>query len=159
MSPEEREQYRPVDSTTRDPAAPYRCAEMREDADRVLLGRAHPDMRDNYHAHRLGCSSCQEFHRIMRAAYEGPGTPPARSSREDEFHSIVERAHREAQPDSPQRRLMWLAPVAAAAALLLATFGGADFDENFTRLRSIEIKRFDYQWIGCVIWAGTSGLV
>ena len=120
MTPEQmRERYRPVDSQTRNPAAPYRCAEMRDDVDRVLLGRAHPDVAERYHAHRAGCTSCQSFHRNMRALYEGPGRGPTRLEQEAEFQSILERARREAEPETPQRRLMWLAPVAAASAMLL----------------------------------------
>ena len=133
--PDERESFRPVDSQTRNPAGPYRCQELREDADRVLLGRAHPQVSERYHEHRRSCASCQNFHRNMRAIYEGPTSPSffiteEANGSDTEFLDILDRVRTDAKPESTRSRLMWLAPVAAAAALVMTTFDGGQVTQH-----------------------------
>lgn len=108
----------PVDSHHGDPTAPYRCQELRDDADRVILGRAAPELVARYDAHRRGCDSCAQFHAVMAAAYAVPHAPSRVSDRQldREFRGVLDKLEDE------RRRpvLAWTgASVLAAAAVML----------------------------------------
>ncbi|NVB39057.1 FecR domain-containing protein [Pseudenhygromyxa sp. WMMC2535] len=84
----------PPEGEGRSRAVHYGCQELREDAERVICGRAHPELVELYHAHRTRCVECRRYHRRLAAVYRRPAAMPklARFAREREFSAILAQA-------------------------------------------------------------------
>ncbi len=109
----------PPDSHTGDPSAPYRCQELRADADRVITGRASKELVERYELHRHGCPSCRRFHEVMLQAYTPAREPGRRSERdlEREFAGIRQRI---VEREQSRTRVRAAGTLAAAAGVVLA---------------------------------------
>lgn len=73
--------------------AHYGCQEFREDGERVIAGRAHPELASLYEAHRLHCQPCDRHHQRLAAVYRAPRRPlgPDEHGRTREFAGILTR--------------------------------------------------------------------
>ena len=50
----------------------YGCQEFREDGERIIQGRGHPQLEQLYHAHLAICGDCQRYHHRLEAVYITP---------------------------------------------------------------------------------------
>jgi hypothetical protein len=73
--------------------AHYGCQEFREDGERVIARRAHPELVSLYEAHRLHCQVCDRHHQRLAAIYRVPRRPlgPDAHARTREFTGILAR--------------------------------------------------------------------
>lgn len=71
----------------------YGCHEFRDDSERVIAGRAHPELERLYAGHLAFCSDCQRYHHRLEAVYRRPQRVPKVEgfAREKEFRGILER--------------------------------------------------------------------
>lgn len=115
------ERSRPAEASR--PGARYRCQEVRDDADQVLLGRASRQVQMMYASHVGDCPSCQSFDRALREAFRGPSTPAPSSLRaqEEEFAKISQSLANGGRSARP-RLGSSLAPLVLALAGALALF-------------------------------------
>ena len=78
----------------------YGCHEFRDDAERLLAGRAHPDLSELAETHLRGCLDCRRYRQRLAAVYR----PPARArqlgvfERDREFAAILARRHEARRP-------------------------------------------------------------
>lgn len=112
----------------------YGCQEFRDDGERVVQGRAHPELERLYCTHLASCSDCQRYHHRLEALYRRPRKPSELDSfaRDREFARILAQTR---APVGSARRISApvsvgvLAMVAAilAFALLVPSFGARLF--------------------------------
>jgi hypothetical protein len=50
----------------------YGCQEFRDDSERMIQGRAHPELERLYCAHLACCDDCQRYHHRLEALYRRP---------------------------------------------------------------------------------------
>ncbi|PRQ02612.1 FecR domain-containing protein [Enhygromyxa salina] len=118
----------------------YGCHEFREDTERVLQGRAHPELARLYHTHLACCRDCQRYHHRLEAIYRRPRpvTPLDTFAREREFGAILERAKSHGERHGRARALrrasttvgvggLTIAAVILALALVVPSFGARLF--------------------------------
>jgi hypothetical protein len=100
--------------------AHYGCHEFREDGERVLAGRAHPELVELYETHRLHCLACDRHHHRLAAVYRPPRLPlgPNEHNRQREFSNILSRT-RELQ--SQVRGDEWRGRASGVGIAMLAT--------------------------------------
>lgn len=104
--------------------AHYGCHEFREDGERVVAGRAHPELVGLYETHRLHCLVCDRHHQRLAAVYRPPRLPlgPNEHTRQREFSNILSRT-RELQDQV--RGEPWRGRASGAGIALLATTAAA----------------------------------
>ena len=115
------------------PKVHYGCQEFREDGERIIQGRGHPQLEQLYHAHLAICGDCQRYHHRLEAVYRKPRkiAPLDSFARDREFAAILART----QPTSrnrlgdPRLAVGLLSAVAAILILALAipSFGARLF--------------------------------
>ncbi|KIG12038.1 hypothetical protein DB30_02093 [Enhygromyxa salina] len=101
------------------PQVHYGCQEFREDTERVIQGRAHPELAQLYHGHLACCRGCQRYHHRLEAIYRRPSAGPALDgfARDLEFAAILERAKSQGQRPVQARALRRVSTSAGVAAL------------------------------------------
>ena len=111
-----------------EPKVHYGCHEFRDDSERVIQGRGHPNLERLYHAHLAFCRDCQGYHHRLEAIYRRPAkvAPLDHFARQREFAAILARTDAATQARAnPSRRLATtggiglLSAVAALLALAL----------------------------------------
>jgi hypothetical protein len=113
----------------------YGCHEFRDDCERVIQGRAHPELEQLHAAHLAFCGDCQRYHHRLEAIYRRPRklAPLDSFARDHEFDAILERTGqgqaRDTRRLSPSAGVALLASVAAvlALALIFPSFGARLF--------------------------------
>ncbi len=119
----------------------YGCQEFRDDSERMIQGRAHPELERLYCAHLACCSDCQRYHHRLEALYRRPREISALDSftRDREFARILvragDRAGRRGQAGADSSRRLGVLGVGAlafaaailAVALLVPSFGARLF--------------------------------
>lgn len=90
----------------------YGCQEIREDSERVIQGRAHPELEQLYQGHLSRCPDCRRYHHRLEAVYSEPRVvaPLDSFARDHEFASILARTR-----PPVARRVPGLGPVMAPA--------------------------------------------
>ncbi len=120
--------------------AHYGCHEFREDGERVIADRAHPELVARYAAHRLHCAICDRHHQRLAAVYRAPRLPlgPDEHGLVREFTTIVARTRElHAQRGDPWRRRasgVGIAALATTAAALALTLLMPNLGERLFRL-------------------------
>lgn len=71
----------------------YGCQEFREDGERIIQGRGHPQLEQLYNAHLASCEDCQRYHHRLEAIYRKPRkiAPLDSFARDREFAAIMGR--------------------------------------------------------------------
>jgi len=115
----------------------YGCHEFRDDSERVIQTRAHPDLERLYHDHLAGCGDCQRYHVRLEAIYHKPRkvAPLDSFARDHEFAAILAQTAARVEKARGLRRAMapagvgLLSTLAAvlALALLIPSFGAKLF--------------------------------
>jgi hypothetical protein len=121
--------------------AHYGCQEFREDGERVIAGRAHPELVALYETHRLHCLTCDRHHHRLAAVYRAPRLPlgPDERGRQREFSNILSRTRElrgQQQGDVWRRRAnaAGIAMLATTAAALVITLLVPNLGERLFRL-------------------------
>ncbi|HLT35019.1 MAG TPA: FecR domain-containing protein [Enhygromyxa sp.] len=104
----------------------YGCQEFRDDSERIIQGRGHPQLEHLYHGHLAVCGDCQRYHHRLEAIYRKPRkiAPLDSFARDREFAAILARRRPVEQGRAQTRR--WVASgsvgvlSAIAAVLILA---------------------------------------
>lgn len=104
--------------------AHYGCQEFREDGERVIAGRAHPELVALYETHRLHCLICDRHHHRLAAIYRPPRQPlgPDERTRQHEFATILIRSR---ELRGQQRGDEWRRRAGGAGIAMLATTAAA----------------------------------
>jgi hypothetical protein len=113
----------------------YGCLEFRDDSERMIQGRVHPELERLYCVHLASCPGCQRYHHRLEATYRRPRKRPPLDSfaRDREFAAILARSHeparRQGVPLSARLSVGALALAAAilAVALIVPGFGARLF--------------------------------
>jgi hypothetical protein len=73
----------------------YGCHEFRDDSERVIQGRGHPELERLYHAHLAFCGDCQRYHHRLEAIYRKPTKvePLDYFARQREFAAILDKTY------------------------------------------------------------------
>lgn len=102
----------------------YGCHEFREDAERVIAGRAHPELAALYEIHRLHCLVCDRHHHRLAAVYRVPRSRlgPDERAREHEFAAILARR---GELEHQERGDAWRRRASGAGIAVLATTAAA----------------------------------
>jgi hypothetical protein len=71
----------------------YGCHEFRDDSERMIQGRVHPELERLYCVHLASCPGCQRYHHRLEATYRRPRKRPPLDSfaRDREFAAILAR--------------------------------------------------------------------
>jgi hypothetical protein len=71
----------------------YGCQEFREDGERIIQGRGHPQLEQLHQAHLTACADCQRYHHWLEALYRKPRkiAPLDSFARDREFAAILAR--------------------------------------------------------------------
>src|SRR5690606_39250921 len=102
----------------------YGCQEFRDDSERIIQGRGHPQLEHLYHGHLAVCGDCQRYHHRLEAIYRKPRkiAPLDSFARDREFAAILARRRPVEQGRAQTRR--WVASgsvgvLSAIAAVLI----------------------------------------
>jgi hypothetical protein len=126
--------WRTAGPGTPEPKFHYGCQEFREDSERIIQGRGHPQLEQLHQTHLASCSDCQRYLHRLEAVYRKPRkiAPLDSFARDREFAGIVARM----QPTPRNSRRLaasgsvgMLVAVAAilVLALLIPSFGARLF--------------------------------
>lgn len=115
----------------------YGCQEFREDGERIIQGRGHPQLELLHQGHLASCSDCRRYHQRLEALYHQPRkvAPLDSFARDREFAAILARSRPATREKAQTRRLLasgsvgLLSAVAAVLilALLIPSFGARLF--------------------------------
>jgi hypothetical protein len=116
-----------------EPKFHYGCQEFREDGERIIQGRGHPQLEQLYQGHLASCSDCQRYHHRLEAVYRKPRkiAPLDSFARDREFAAIRARTQAGARSNSIHARgsvgmLVAIATILVLA-LLIPSFGARLF--------------------------------
>src|SRR5262245_16667387 len=91
-----------------EPKFHYGCQEFREDSERIIQGRGHPQLEQLHQTHLASCSDCQRYLHRLEAVYRKPRkvAPLDSFARDREFAAILARMQPStASSRNNQRRL------------------------------------------------------
>jgi ferric-dicitrate binding protein FerR (iron transport regulator) len=102
------------------PPVHYGCHEFRDDSERMIQGRAHPELERLYCAHLACCVDCQRYHHRLEAMYRRTRklAPLDSFARDREFAAILARSREPARSARRGVASLSVGVLAFAAAIL-----------------------------------------